>query len=273
MSYFKLLGLEREPFSTSPDPHFFYGSMSHLTALRRLELSIRLRRGLSLIFGDVGMGKTVLCRVLAQEFLKDAHVVLHMMLDPDCSDQKEFVQTLSRMFKIRSAGDTVLSHKEELERFLFQQGVRRGRIIVCVIDEGQKLSRQNLELLRTLLNYETNEYKLLQLVIFAQNELVPVVQAMPNLLDRASLRYTLNPLDEAECAQLISFRLKQAGYAGRKHLFSDESMRLISRYTKGYPRKIAMLCHDALKTTLIQGRFLVEPECIQQAALNLELPL
>lgn len=271
MSYYSLLGLEREPFSTSPDPNFFYRSLSHITALRRLELNIRLRRGVSLICGDVGTGKTVLCRVLAEEFALDRGVELHMLFDPDFDSKAEFLQTLCRVFRVKSRGVTALAHKEALERFLFQQAVNRGRIVVCIIDEGQKLSLDNLELLRTLLNYETSEFKLLQLVIMGQPEMVPKMEEMRNFLDRVSLKYTINPLGEKECAELIMFRLRQAGYCGRKQLFNDAALRAIYLNTQGVPRRIAMLCHDALKKSIMHGKLMVDAESVERAAREIRL--
>jgi len=270
MSYFALLGLEREPFSTSPDPDFFYRSLSHITALRRLELNIRLRRGVSLICGDVGTGKTVLCRVLAQEFARDGRVDLHMLLDPDFDSKAEFLATLCRVFRVKSRGPSALAHKEALERHLFRQGASRGRISVCIIDEGQKLSTDNLELLRTLLNYETSDYKLLQLVIMGQPEMVPKMEAMRNFLDRVSLKYTINPLGEKECGELIMFRLRQAGYSGRKHLFDDAALRSIYLNTQGVPRRIAMLCHEALKKSIMHGKLIADAESVERAAREIQ---
>lgn len=271
MSYYSLFGLEREPFSTSPDPDFFFRSLSHITALRRLELNIRLRRGVSLICGDVGTGKTVLCRVLAQEFAREERVDLHMLFDPDFDSKTEFLATLCRMFRIRVRGHAALAYKEALERYLFRQAVAKGKIIVCIIDEGQKLSLDNLELLRTLLNYETNECKLMQLVIMGQPEMVPKMESMRNFLDRISLKYTINPLDEKECAELILFRLRQAGYSGHRHLFHDDALRSIYGYTQGYPRRIAMLCHDALKKSISYGKLMVDAESVDMAYREIRL--
>ncbi|MCG8432100.1 MAG: AAA family ATPase [Candidatus Omnitrophica bacterium] len=273
MSYYKVFGLDREPFSTSPDPRFFYGTLSHLTALRRLEINIRLKRGLSLVFGDVGTGKTVLCRVLAQEFRGERDVEFHLLFDPDCESKTEFLAMLARMFRLKNDPARPRACKEAVERYLFRQGVDRGKTVVCVIDEGQKLSIENLELLRTLLNYETNEYKLLQLVIMAQVELTAKLDKMPNFTDRASLKYTINPLDERECARMVAYRLKQAGYNGRRHLFSDDALRTVSVYARGYPRRIAMLCHESLKNAVMQGRYRVEADGVEKAARSLRMVL
>ncbi len=90
MSYYQNLGLNKEPFSTSPDPAFLYRSMAHSSALNRLEIAIRLKRGLSLIFGDVGTGKTTLLRALLQEFAQDQDFIFHMIFDPDYNSEFQF---------------------------------------------------------------------------------------------------------------------------------------------------------------------------------------
>lgn len=262
MSYYKVLGLEKEPFSTSPDPEFFYLSTSHETVLKRLEIAIRLRRGLSLVFGDVGTGKTTLSRTLLQAFKDENDFIFHLMLDPGHKSEYQFLLSLAKMFNITPDFKSTIDFKEALEKYLFQKGVEENKTIVLLIDEAQKINTENLEVLRTLLNYETNEYKLLQLVIMAQIELLPRVKRIRNFMDRAALKYTINPLDEEETRQLIDFRLGQAGYRRGASLFTDASVKLIYQQTQGYPRKIAMLCHDAIEALVMREDFVVDERVI-----------
>lgn len=262
MSYFKTLGLEKEPFSTSPDPVFLYHSASHHTALKRLEIAIRLRRGLSVILGDVGTGKTTLTRALLQTFKDERDYIFHMILDPGYKSEYQFLQSLVKMFNLNPDFKSVIDFKEALEKYLFQKGVEENKTIVLLIDEGQKITLENLEVLRTLLNYETNEYKLLQLIIMAQVELLPRVTRIPNFIDRVALKYTLNPLDEVETREMIEFRLRQAGYRGEYGLFSNGAIRMIYQHTQGYPRRISLLSHDALETIVMQERPMVDEEVI-----------
>lgn len=264
MSYYRVLGLEKEPFSTSPDPEFFYHSTSHHTALKRLEIAIRLRRGLCLTVGDIGSGKTTLSRTLLQAFKEENDFVFHLILDPSFKSEFQFLLTLVKIFGITSPFKSTLDFKEALEKYLFQKGVEENKTIVLLIDEGQKLTPENLEVLRTLLNYETNEYKLLQLVIMGQVELLPRIKRIRNFMDRVVLKYTINPLDENETKEMIEFRLRQAGYNGYNSLFSEEAVKLIYQFTQGYPRQIALLCHNALETIVMKDLSAVDAQVINE---------
>lgn len=262
MSYYKVLGLEKEPFSTSPDPEFFFRSVSHDTALKRLEISIRLRRGLNIVLGDVGTGKTTLMRTLLQIFKDESDFIFHMVLDPSYKSEFQFLLSLVRMFNITPPFRSTMDFKESLERYLFKKGVEENKTIILLIDEGQKISPQNLEVLRTLLNYETSEYKLLQLVVMAQTELLPRIKRIRNFMDRIALKYAINPLDEKETKEMIEFRLKQAGYNGGNSLFADQAISLVFGHTQGYPRRISMLCHDCLETAVMKERNTVDEEIV-----------
>jgi general secretion pathway protein A len=264
MSYFKVLNLEKEPFSTSPDPEFFYHSLSHDSAIKRLEISIRLRRGLCLILGDIGVGKTTLSRTLLKAFKDENDFVFHLILDPSYKSEFQFLLSLVKMFSIEPEFKSTLDFKEAIERYLFQKGVEEDKKIVLLIDEGQKISPENLEVLRMLLNYETNQYKLIQLVIMAQVEFLPRVKRIRNFMDRIALKYTINPLDEQETKDMIEFRLKQAGSSQYNSLFSEEAIKMIYQYTQGYPRRISMLCHDALEEIVMSERTTVDGEIVKK---------
>lgn len=262
MSYYEALNLKKEPFSTSPDPEFFYRSSAHNTALHRLEIAIRLRRGLSLILGDVGTGKTTLSRILIQLFSHEDNFVFHMMLDPSYKSEFQFLYSLTKMFNVIPVFRSTLDYKESIERYLFQKGVDENKTIVLIIDEGQKLTPTFLEILRTLLNYETNEFKLLQLIILAQMEILPRIKRIKNFYDRIILKYIINPLDENETREMIEFRLAQAGLISGQQLFTDGALKLIYDKSLGYPRKISVLCHNALESLVMHDKRVADEELI-----------
>ncbi|MDD5680147.1 MAG: general secretion pathway protein, partial [Candidatus Omnitrophica bacterium] len=180
----------------------------------------------------------------------------------------QFLSSLAKMFGVAPHLKSTLDYKDAIEKYLFQKGVDENKTIILLIDEGQKLTPTFLELLRTLLNYETNEYKLLQLVILAQMEIMPKVKKIRNFFDRVTLKYIINPLDGDETKDMINFRLKQAGYDGSAELFTDGAVKLIHEHTMGYPRKIAVLCHNALELAVMRDRRIIDEPMILEIIRN-----
>jgi general secretion pathway protein A len=261
MSYFSTLGLIREPFSNSPDPEFFFESNEHKAALIRLLVEIRLRRGLSVILGDVGVGKTTLSRKLFQMLKERADMLFYMILDPTAQSEELFLESLVRTFNLQdqvTGTPSILDYKEVIKKHLYQKGVEENKTVVLVIDEAQKLNGESLEVLRILLNYETNDYKLLQLVLFSQMELLPKIKEIKNFFDRIVLKYVINPLDEPETKALIDFRLHQSGFNLAVRLFTEEAVSEIQRYSQGYPRKINLICHNALRSLVTSNKTVVD---------------
>jgi len=258
IGYYSVLGFDREPFATSPDPDFFYNTRQHENALTNLLIELRLRRGLSVIFGDVGTGKTTLSRKLLHELNKRGDMIFHMILNPAFSGEEQFLTSLVRNFDIKLPKNIELNRadimdlRDMVEKFLIEKALEEKRTIVLVIDEAQKLDLTSLESLRILLNFETNDAKLIQLVLLGQLELYSKVVHMHNFLDRISFKYTLNPLDAKETKGLIDFRIAQAGYRGQARLFLDEAISEIYSFSKGYPRKTIMLCHKVLKGLVVR---------------------
>jgi len=261
MSYYTVLGLRKEPFSSSPDPLFFYESNEHHAALMRLLIEIRLRRGLSVILGDVGTGKTTLSRKLFQMLKERPDISFYMIMDPTSQSEELFLESLLRVFDIQyelGSGKSILDYKEAIKKYLFQKGVEENKTIVLVVDEAQKLNSTSLESLRVLLNYETNEFKLLQLVLFGQMELLPRIKEIKNFIDRIVLKFVLNPLDEEETRDMIEFRLRQAGFSSDFRLFTEEAISEVYKYSQGYPRRINLLCHNALRALISENKTAVD---------------
>ena len=266
MNYYKILGFEKEPFSTSPDPEFFYLSNEHETSLTNTLIELRLKRGLSVILGDIGTGKTTLSRKLIQELKNREDFIFHMILDPSFESERSFLSYLSRNFDILVPEDKEIASidfKEALERFFFQKGVKENKTVVLVVDEAQKLNEMSLEILRVLLNYETNKFKLLQLVLLGQMELHAKILNMPNFYDRINFKYTLNPFTYEETREMIEFRIRQAGYKSKMHLFLDEAVKEIYQVTRGYPRQIIRFCHKAMKELVLRKKSVVDAAMVK----------
>ena len=257
MDYFTILNLKKEPFSNSPDPEFFFHSRQHLDCLQKLELSLLLRRGLNVIIGDVGTGKTTMCRQLIRRFSQKDEVETHLILDPYFLNASEFLSTVTRMFtgKKLPAGSHDWQAKEVIKQYLFSKGVDQNKTIVLIIDEGQKIPVFCLEILREFLNYETNEFKLLQIVIFAQKEFEGTIRKYPNFADRINLYHQLKPLSFRDTRLMIKYRLEKSSNSPKKlHLFTYQALWAVYRITGGYPRKIINLCHHTILSMIIQNR-------------------
>jgi general secretion pathway protein A len=275
MDYYKILKLNKEPFSNSPDPSFFYQSRQHLECLQKLELALRLRRGLNVIIGDIGTGKTTLCRQLIRKFGDNDEIETHLILDPYFNTTTEFLTTVAKIFKGTKppSGTNDWQLKEIIKQYLFQQGVDRQKTVILIIDEGQKVPILCLEVLREFLNYETNEYKLLQIVIFAQKEFEKTIRRYANLSDRINLYHYLKPLNFGDTRQMIRYRLEKSSDRYRTYtFFSFPALVAIFLSTGGYPRKIINLCHRCILTMILQNKSMVDlllvRSCIQRVFPN-----
>jgi len=271
MDYFTILNLNREPFSNSPDPDYFYHSRQHLDCLQKLELSLHLRRGLNVIIGDVGTGKTTLCRQIIRRFAQRKEMETHLVLDPLFKDSSDFLSTVAKLLSGKKPADDTSDWqiKELIKHHLFRKGVDQKKTTVLIIDEGQKIPTFCLELLREFLNYETNEYKLLQIVIFAQKEFEEVVRRHPNFADRINLFHRLKPLDLRDTRMMIRYRLEKSSSTPKKlDLFTLPAIFAIYRATGGFPRKIINLCHQCILTMIIQNKPKVGYGTVQHCALR-----
>ena len=254
VNYFELLGLTREPFSNSPDPVFFFESQNHAKSLHRLEIAVRLRRGLNVCLGPIGSGKSTLCRTLIQGMANDPAIVPHLILDPTFSTARELLVTLHTRF-LRASPPPEATHREMMEALqqpLFQEAQESRIILVLIIDEGQKLVPPCLEVIRELLNYETNETKLLQVIIFAQEEFDVVLTEVPNFQDRINEFCRLTPLNFRDTRALIRHRLSLAGTS--RELFTWPAYWSMYQASRGTPRKIMHLGHKALMTLIVNNK-------------------
>jgi len=257
MDYFQLLRLNKEPFSNSPDPAFFYPSKQHAGCLQKLEIAIRLRRGLNVIIGDVGTGKTTLCRHIVRKFADDPNVQNYLILDPGFKNSLEFLTEVGRLFGLINEDEKPdeWEIKERIKKHLYAQGVGQDKIIAIIIDEGQKIPYFCLEILREFLNYETNDHKLLQIIIFAQKEFKSILATHANFTDRVNICHELEPLGFFDTIKKIQFRLSKAS-EGRvpPNIFTWPAFWAIYLATRGYPRKILHLCHLVLLGLIIQNK-------------------
>ena len=263
MEYYELLGLTKEPFSMAPDPQFFYESKSHGECLDRLEISLRLGRGLNVIIGGVGTGKTTLSRLLLGRFTEYGRDYrFFLILDPTWRDDLEFLIYLRQMFGLPGSSNLQIHIMNQIEHYLLDAALKYNKKVVLVIDEGQKMGEQQVEIIRTLLNFETNNAKLIQVVIFAQEEFMDVLRHKANFRDRIALFYSIPPLDLEDTIGFIDHRLRVAGLPEGEQLFTDKAKALIYEKSEGYPRRIVKMCHNLIIDMLISDRKIVDSEAV-----------
>ncbi len=258
MQYFEQLGLCREPFSNSPDPDFLFYSKQHIACLQGLEIAVRLRRGLNVVIGDVGTGKTTLIRRFIKNLSSDSSVRLHLVLDPYFKTPHSFLRMLCAQVlgEMPDRRLNTFSLKELLKKKLYWRGIQQELTSVLIVDEGQKMTLECLEVLRELLNYETNSKKLLQILIFGQRELEPIIESMENFKDRINCYTILVPLGRQETRAMIEYRLELSTNPGETtpKLFSLAAYWAIHRASRGYPRKTVRLCHKLILNLLIRRK-------------------
>lgn len=256
MSYLELLNLTREPFSNSPDPDAYYRTPTHEACLHRLEIAIRLRRGLNVVLGEVGTGKSTLCRCLLRALGSEERMDVFLLLDPGFEDADAFVRHLCELLTGQRPPEETARRDcvSLIQNRVFDRALNEGRNLVLFIDEGQKLAPAALEVLRELLNFETNTEKLLQIVIFGQPELAPIIEGMPNFKDRINEYLSLKPLSMRESVRLVRHRLRLAGGQAAERLFSLASLIALHRVSKGRPRQLMRLGHQMLLSLLVSNR-------------------
>ena len=246
MNLFESLGLKADPFTTSPNVNLFFPATEHKQCLEGLELAIRMRRGLSVIRGGIGVGKTTISRKLIHNFESDADVFdFYLILDPKFESELILLQHIIELFSINDTGESVQKCRNIIENYLLRVGVDQGKTLVLVVDEGQNLPEEMLDVFRTLLNFETDDYKLLQLIMFGQPEMGKMINKYPNFEDRISFDFEIGPLNLADTKGFIEYRLAKVG-AENQTWFSPKSIEKIYKNTHGFPRKITLVCHQVL---------------------------
>ncbi|MFT3931244.1 MAG: AAA family ATPase [Spongiibacteraceae bacterium] len=256
-------GLAEAPFSIAPDPRYLYLSEQHREALAHLSYGIGDYGGFVVLTGEVGTGKTTVCRCLLQQV--PDHLDIAVIVNPKL-DSHELLQTICEELGVFADEDmTSKQLLDALNDFLLSTHAR-GRNAILIVDEAQNLSPDVLEQLRLLTNLETNERKLLQLILLGQPELNTMLAqpSLRQLAQRITARYHLRPLTRSEVAGYIAHRLAVAG--GREHLFSDAAIKAVYRYSKGIPRLVNLLCDRALLGVYAQSGSSVDAAMVRRAA-------
>lgn len=261
--YEAFYGLRERPFNLTPDPRFLYLSENHKEALAHLIYGIKNHSGFVMVSGEIGTGKTTICRNLLNEL--DSGTEIAYIFNPNLSPV-ELMKKINSEFGVRHDANTVLELVEELNYHLLEQA-GKGKNCVLVIDEAQNLDVTVLEQIRLISNLETETTKLLQIILIGQPELLEklALHEMRQLNQRITARYHLHPLSEKETVHYIAYRLHTAG-ARKTVKFTPSAIRLIYKITGGTPRMINSICDRALLLGYTREQRTISKAMIRYAA-------
>ena len=258
--YEKYYGLTDKPFNTTPDSRFFFASSKHEEALNCLLLAISERNGFVVITGEIGSGKTTVCRTLINKL--DATTKVALVLNTHLG-KKELITTILEDLGIEYRSTSKTHLMAALNKYLLEQAAKDVNVVL-IIDEAQNLAPSVLEEVRMLSNLETEREKLIQIVLMGQPELRKKL-AMPKLeqfRQRVVLHYHLEPLTLAETGSYIRHRLKTAGNK-EADIFDESAISAIYEYSKGVPRLINIACHHALIEGLVRESSRITAEIVR----------
>jgi general secretion pathway protein A len=268
--YASFFGLRQEPFSIAPDPRYLFMSERHREALAHLLYGVRGGGGFVLLTGEIGAGKTTVCRCFLEQVPKRCNVAY--IFNPKLT-VTELLKTVCEEFRIphphtgiEGHAETVKDYLDPINEFLLRTHAV-GQNNVLIIDEAQNLSPDVLEQLRLLTNLETNERKLLQIILIGQPELRGMLAQpeLEQLAQRVIARYHLQALSSRETLVYIRHRLGVAGLQGALP-FDRRAAQQVHRLSRGVPRRINLLCDRALLGAYAAGRRRVDRDTVNKAA-------
>lgn len=264
--YQEFYGLREKPFALTPDPQFLFLSESHRTAMESLLYGIHQREGFMVLTGDIGTGKTTLCRALLGRV--DPQVKTAVIFNSFLTEE-ELLESILQDLGLATKGKSRKKLIDELNKFLLSQ-LSDGNHVALIIDEAQNLSIAVLEQIRMLSNLETEKEKMLQIILLGQLELVEKLRSpeLKQLNQRIAIRHRLLPLTRVEMEGYIYQRLLVAGAQGNI-TFSNSALNEIYQFSKGIPRLINLLCDRALLAGLVDQAYHIEEGIIQKAKKSL----
>jgi general secretion pathway protein A len=264
--YEAYFNLKERPFSISPDPRFFYLTSQHKEALTNCQYMITNRVGPVYVHGDVGTGKTTIARRLYQQLLDDQKYIVAMIISPNLKSSNALLRLIMKEFNVKT--DKKYENSLTLFGEFLQDSAVKSKVPVLFIDEAQLLRPDMLELVRFLLNFETNTQKLLQIVLFGQNELATNLESKKELKSRM-YRSALASLNRNDMESMIQFRFQIAG--GEKHPFTPDGLDELYKLTLGLPREICKVTDMALLRAMVNQTHEVNATIVRQTAEQLAI--
>lgn len=265
--YTKFFGLREKPFNVTPDPHFLFYSKKHKEAFSYLIYGIQERKGFLEITGEIGTGKTTLCRAFLNQLDKETKTAF--ILNSNLS-ALQFLQAIVEEFGIRPAKRDKGTLLSELNKFLIEQ-FSLGCNVVLIIDEAQNLRASLLEQIRMLSNLETEKEKLFQIVLVGQPQLRDKLNSpnLKQLRQRIGIRYHILPLDREETEQYIDHRLTVAGN-NNSISFTKDAIDEIYSYSEGVPRLINIVCDKSLLLGYVLETKVITGNIVEKSIMEIE---
>jgi len=265
--YLQHYNLKEPPFNITPDPRFLYFTPHHREAYDHLMYGIRERKGFIALTGEVGSGKTTICRAVLTDLGSDVETAF--ILNPSLTET-QLIKAMLDDFGVETAGRDRLTYIERLNDFLLGK-MRQGTNVALILDEAQDLSPQVMEQVRLLSNLETDQHKLIQIVLCGQPELEKRLgrQDLRQLRQRITVRYNIPPLTQEDVLLYIRHRLWVAGADGTA-VFEAGATRDIYRYSRGIPRLINAVCDNALLAGYVARTHTIDAACVRRAIKQLE---
>ena len=263
--YYDYFGLTEAPFSIAPNPEYLFMTDRHQEALAHLYHSVESDAGFVLLTGDVGTGKTTVCRCFLEKLPEDTDAAF--ILNPFLSG-KELLRVICQELHIQGVPEkaTLRESTDAIYRHLLENHAK-GKQTVLLIDEAQHLHFKVLELIRLLTNLETDRQKLLKIILIGQPELNTTLDKpeLTQLSQRVTARYHIHPLSFPETMAYIDYRLRMAGYLSEKKLFPKSVVKKLFSVTQGIPRILNVICDRALLGTYSKNRAAVDRSILEKA--------
>jgi len=259
--YCNFYGLKEMPFNVTSDPAFFFLSRKHKEALSHLLYGVSQRKGIIVLTGEIGTGKTTLCRFFLNQLSENVKTAL--ILNPRFSET-QLLEAITKDFGINVRNFNRLGIALELNKFLLRES-NSGNNVVLIIDESQNLKPNQLEQIRLLSNLETEKDKLLQVILVGQPELNTKLDLydLRQLRQRIMVRFHIAPLEIDEIRNYVSHRLNIAGSTNKAE-FTDDAILAIFNFSGGTPRLINMACDRALLAGFVLGTRTIDLNIIKK---------